>query len=90
MFAHHRKRIQLLFAVADAVLTIFAFELAYLTRTHLTLERVFFLNLHTHVLLLAFCAVVWIGLGSLQRVYDYLDSAHPRRVLTNTLRQCVF
>jgi exopolysaccharide biosynthesis polyprenyl glycosylphosphotransferase len=90
VFAHHRKRIQLLFAVADAVLTIIAFELAYLTRTHLTLERVFFLNLHTHVLLLAFCAVVWIGLGSLQRVYEYLDSAHPRRVITNTLRQCVF
>ena len=79
-----------MFAIADAVLTILAFELAYLTRTNLTLERVFFLNLHTHVLLLAFCAVVWIGLGSLQRVYQYLDSANPRRLFLNTLRQCVF
>lgn len=79
-----------MFAIADAVLTILAFELAYITRTHLTLERVFFLNLHTHVLLLGFCAVVWIGLGSLQRIYEYLDSANPRRLLANTLRQCVF
>lgn len=90
MFAHHRKKIQLLFAVADAVLTVLAFELAYLTRTHLTLERIFFLNPKAHVLLISFCAAVWVGFGSLQRVYEYLDSAHPRRVLANTVRQCVF
>jgi exopolysaccharide biosynthesis polyprenyl glycosylphosphotransferase len=90
VFAHHRKRIQLLFAVADALLTLLAFELAYFTRTHVTLERVFFLAPHNQFLLICFSAVVWVALGSLQRVYEYLDSANPRRLLSNTFRQCVF
>ncbi len=90
MFAHHRKRIQLLFAVADAALTIAAFEGAYHTRTHLALERVFFLYPQTHILLLVFCALLWVALGSQQRVYEYLDSARPSRVVTQTFRQCLF
>lgn len=89
MFAHQRKRIRLLFAIADAVLTVLAFEAAYGTRIRLAFERVFFLQFRAHVLLLVFCVVVWIALGSLQHVYEYLDSAKPRRVLTNTLRQSV-
>ncbi|MGA8026629.1 MAG: sugar transferase, partial [Bryobacteraceae bacterium] len=90
MFAHHRKRIRLLFGVADAFLTILAFELAYGTRIHLALERLFFLQFRAHVLLLAFAVMVWIAIGSLQRVYEYLDSANPSRVLANTFRQCLF
>ena len=89
MFSHQRKRVRLLFAVADALLTTAAFEAAYHIRTalHLTL---FFLNPRPHALLLIFCAVVWIALGSQQRVYEYLDSAKPRRVLRHTFRQCLF
>jgi exopolysaccharide biosynthesis polyprenyl glycosylphosphotransferase len=90
VFAHHRKKIQLLFAIADALLAVLAFELAYFTRTHVTLERVFFLAPNSHVLLIFFCAVVWVALGSMQRVYEYLDSAKLSRVLGNTLRQCIF
>jgi exopolysaccharide biosynthesis polyprenyl glycosylphosphotransferase len=90
VFAHHRKKIRLLFAVADALLTIVAFESAYFTRTHLALDRLFFLAPHNYVLLVCYCALVWVALGSLQRVYDYLDSTNPRRLLANTLRQCVF
>jgi exopolysaccharide biosynthesis polyprenyl glycosylphosphotransferase len=89
VFAHHRRKIQLLFAGADAILTVLAFELAYLTRTRLSFERAFFLRPEPHVLLLVFCAVVWVALGSLQRIYEYLDSAKPRRVVFNTLRQCL-
>ena len=87
MFAHHRKRIQLLFAAADAFLTVFAFEAAYLTRTRLSMEKVFFLHHAPHLLLLSFCAVVWVAVGSFQRVYEYLDSTNPRRVIFNTIRQ---
>ncbi len=90
MFAHHRRKIQLLFAVADAALTILAFEAAYITRVHLSLDLLFFLRFEPHILLLSFSAVVWIALGSFHRVYDYLDSAHPRRLVVNTLRQSVF
>ena len=35
MFAHQRKKIQLLFAIADVLLTIAAFELAYAVRSEL-------------------------------------------------------
>ncbi len=89
MFAHHRKKIQLLFAIADAILTIIAFELAYVTRTSLAFERLFFLRLQPHILLLVFCAVVWVALGSFLRIYEYLDTASPRRFLSNSLRQAV-
>jgi exopolysaccharide biosynthesis polyprenyl glycosylphosphotransferase len=90
VFAHHRKKIQLLFAVTDALFTILAFEAAYHTRANLELKQlIFFLPLQTHILLLAFCVGVWVALGSLQRVYEYLDSANPSRVLVNSLRQCL-
>ena len=88
MFAHHRKRIRLLFAVADAILTSIAFEAAYFTRIRLTLERPFFLHLERHILLLCFCVVVWVALGLLQRVYEYLGASSARRIVANTLRQC--
>jgi exopolysaccharide biosynthesis polyprenyl glycosylphosphotransferase len=79
----------LLFAIADAVLTILAFEGAYWTRTQLKLEFVFFLHTRTHFLFLFFCVLVWVFVGSLQRVYEYLDSARGRRILENTFRQCL-
>jgi exopolysaccharide biosynthesis polyprenyl glycosylphosphotransferase len=87
VFAHQRKKIQLLFAAADALLTVAAFETAYSTRLHLGLERVFFLTPDIHILLLALCVVTWVALGAFQRVYDYLDSAHARRLLPGTFRQ---
>ncbi|HEX4168626.1 MAG TPA: sugar transferase [Bryobacteraceae bacterium] len=90
MFAHQRKKIRLLFAAADLILIVIAFQAAYYTRTQLTLERIFFLVPRTHILLLGFCAVAWVALGSLHRVYEYLDSANPRRVLGRTFRQSSF
>jgi exopolysaccharide biosynthesis polyprenyl glycosylphosphotransferase len=87
VFAHQRKKIQLLFAAADAVLILIAFQSAYFTRTQLALERVFFLLPRTHVLMICFCVLAWVSLGSLYRVYEYLDSASPRRLLGRTFRQ---
>jgi exopolysaccharide biosynthesis polyprenyl glycosylphosphotransferase len=89
VFAHQRKRVQLLFAMADAVLTAIAFEAAYHTRTQLALDRIFFLHGRTHVLLIVLSVVVWVALGSQQRVYEYLDSASTRRLLAHTFRQCL-
>ena len=88
MFAHHRQKIQLLFAIADAVLTVLSFEAAYFTRTRWAIGTLFFLRPEPHVLLLAFCVAIWISLGFLGRVYEYMDSATPRQVLVKTLRQC--
>ena len=73
--------------MADALLIVLAFEGAYFTRTHLTLERVFFLQLHTHVLLLGFCVAAWIAVGSLQRVYQTLGVTGARGLLFGILRQ---
>ena len=87
MFAHHRKKIQLLFAIADAILTIVAFEAAYATRTSLSFEKLFFLRPVPHILILLFSAVVWMAIGSFQRVYEYLDTAKPKRLAMDTLRQ---
>lgn len=89
MFAHQRKKIQLLFAVADALLTAAAFETAYATRLHLSFDRLFFLSGYTHILLIAVCVVTWVALGAFQRVYDYLDSATTRRLLPGTFRQAL-
>ncbi|MBV9765758.1 MAG: sugar transferase [Acidobacteriaceae bacterium] len=89
MFAHHRKRIRLLFAAMDALLTVLAFECAYGTRVHIPLERMFFLQLRTHVLLVGFCVVVWVTLGAMQRAYEYFDSVDRRRALTKIFNQAV-
>jgi exopolysaccharide biosynthesis polyprenyl glycosylphosphotransferase len=90
LFAHHRKRVQLLFATADGILTAFAFELAYLTRTRLTLEHVFFLNRGHHLLLILGSVAFWIAVGSFLRVYEHLHSAERRYILASTVRQCLF
>jgi exopolysaccharide biosynthesis polyprenyl glycosylphosphotransferase len=89
VFAHQRKKIQLLFAVADALLTVAAFEAAYATRLHLAFERIFFLDRNTHILLIAVCVITWVALGAFQRVYDYLDSATTRHLLPGTFRQAL-
>ncbi|MBV8552991.1 MAG: sugar transferase [Acidobacteriaceae bacterium] len=90
MFAHQRQRIQLLLAFTDALLTLLAFEAAYVTRTRLSLERVFFFPFETHILLLVFCAVVWAWLGSAMRIYESLDSGTTRQVVRRTFRQTIF
>lgn len=87
MFAHHRRKIQLLFALADAILTVLAFEAAYVTRVRLAIGTLFFLRPEPHILILCFCAVLWIALGSWQRVYEHLDSTGPKYLFWHTLRQ---
>ena len=73
--------------MADALLTILAFETAYLARVRSSIGTLFFLRPEPHILLLCFCVAVWIALGLLQRIYEYLDSATPLHILWNSLRQ---
>ena len=89
MFAHQRKKIQLLFAITDVLLTLAAFEIAYAARTELSFDRLFFLRTSTHLLLLGFCAVVWVALGHMFRIYEFLHSADLTRMLSNTIRQAL-
>jgi exopolysaccharide biosynthesis polyprenyl glycosylphosphotransferase len=89
VFAHQRKKIQLLFAVADALLTVASFEAAYATRVRLTFETLFFLQPHIHVLMLCFCVAVWIGLGLARNIYKYSGIANPARLISETVRQTI-
>ena len=89
MFAHQRKKIQLLFAVADAVLTAAAFEAAYATRTQLSLHNTFFLSLHIHVLILCFAAAAWVLFGFAQHAYSQLKAANPAHLIWGAVRQSI-
>lgn len=89
MFAHQRKRVELLFAVADGLLTGAAFIGAYYTRRGLSLGRRFY-ELHDTPLevLFAVSVAIWVALGLWSKVYDHLNSGSLRRIISDTLRQC--
>ena len=79
-----------MFALSDIVLTTIAFQAAYQTRTILQLEHIFFLTPEQKVLVLGFALVACIGIGIWLGVYEKLDSGHPRIILRDTARQCIY
>jgi len=89
MFAHQRKRMRLVFASTDAILSIFSFEIAYSIRTRLHATNVFFLPLDRNIELAIFSAAAWVLFGWRQRVSDYLVGTSVHRTLRQTFRQCV-
>jgi exopolysaccharide biosynthesis polyprenyl glycosylphosphotransferase len=89
VFAHQRKRVKLLFAVVDGLLTGAAFIAAYYTRRELSFGRPFY-KLHDtpmEVLLTASIAI-WVALSLWSKVYDHLNPASLSRIIKDTLRQC--
>src|SRR5438270_391490 len=89
MFAHQRKRIRLLFASADAILTVLSFESAYYIRAHLHGGYIFRLPLDRNIELAFFSAAAWVLFGWEQRVSDYLTGVSWSRTLRQTFRQCL-
>ena len=89
MFAHQRKRMRLLFASADALITILSFEIAYYVRSHVHATKPFATPLERHIGLILFCAASWVLFGWQQRVSDYFASTSWRRTLRQTSRQCI-
>jgi exopolysaccharide biosynthesis polyprenyl glycosylphosphotransferase len=90
VFRGHRRKVRILFSLADVLLVTLAFQLAYAMRVHFPgLEHVFFLTPPTRGLLLAFSLMVWIGLGYWWEIYDRIDTAHPRVILRDAFRQCL-
>lgn len=87
MFSRHRRKTRFLFGLADILLTLLAFELAYRTRIALPLERLFFLAAPVKALLMGAAAVLWPLAGIWLRVYDRLDAEAPLVLLRDTLRQ---
>ena len=90
MFSGHYRKVKVLFAISDLILTALAFEAAYQVRARLlpNLEHAFFLDRSTKALLLGFALTAWVAIAYWFDVYDKLDSGHPRVVLHNTFRQC--
>lgn len=88
MFSRHHRKARILFGLSDVLLTALAFEAAYQTRLLFPLERVFYIVVPAKALLLGFAAGMWLLLGVWLGVYDRLDSAHPRVILRDSIRQC--
>jgi exopolysaccharide biosynthesis polyprenyl glycosylphosphotransferase len=89
VFSRHHRKVRILFALSDVVLTALAFEAAYQTRMRLDfIERVFYQDTPRKALLLGFSVLVWVLLGFWFSIYEKLDSAHTRVILRDTFRQC--
>src|SRR5437867_1973765 len=88
MFSHRQRKIRLLFALADILLTTLAFEAAYQTRLWLHLEHTFFFTVPLKALVLGFSLLTWLLLAFWLAIYDKLDSGDPRLILRDSFRQC--
>src|ERR1039457_5942000 len=89
MFSRQRKA-RVLFGLSDLILTTAAFEAAYQTRAWLPLEHQFFLTVQQKALVLGFALVAWVAIGLWLEVYEKLDSGHPRIILRDSFRQCLY
>lgn len=90
MFSRHRRKVRLLFALADVVIAALAFAAAYESREWLPLEREFYFLPPVKSLLLGACALLWPVIGYWLQVYDRLDAAHPRVIVRDSAKQTAF
>ncbi len=88
MFVRHRRRNSVLFGIADAVLAVLAFELAYRTRLALPLEREFYILSPTKEFLTGAGALLLPVVGAWLRVYDRVDAARFPVILRDAFKQC--
>ena len=89
MFSRHHRKLRVLFGLSDVLLTALAFEAAYQTRLHLSLDKEFALDPPFRIVLLGAAVLVYLGLGTWLEVYDRLDAGNPRVILRETFRQCL-
>ncbi len=90
MYSRHHRKARLLFGLSDVLITAIAFEAAYQTRLLLPFEHNFYLDRPVKGLLLGASVLFCVAFGYWLSVYDRLDSAHPRVILRESLRQCAF
>ncbi|HTQ54793.1 MAG TPA: sugar transferase [Bryobacteraceae bacterium] len=76
--------------MSDIILSAFAFEAAYRTRSLFHLEHVFYILFPIQVLLLGFVAGVWVLIALWLGAYDKLESGDPRIILRDSVRQCLY
>lgn len=89
MFNRQRKS-RVLFGLSDVVLTTLAFEAAYQSRILLQFERTFFIVVPIKALLLGLALCTWLAVALWLGIYERLDSGHPRLIVRDTFRQCLY
>lgn len=87
MFERHRKKAAVLFAAAEIVLLIVAFEAAYRLRVFLPLPREFYILTPVKGIVLGFTLTIWLLTGWWFGVYDRLYTQQLRAALYDTVRQ---
>jgi len=89
MFSRPRKA-RVLFGLSDILLVSLAFALAYRTRSILHLEHIFFLTPEKMALVLGSAWLAWVAIAWWLEIYEKLDSGHPRVILRDAAKQCVY
>jgi exopolysaccharide biosynthesis polyprenyl glycosylphosphotransferase len=87
VFRRQHRKARPLFVFADIVLIWVAFEAAYATRTHLDLERLFFLAPSSKALLTVSAVLSWALAGWWLGIYDSILRSRGRFVVLAALRQ---
>ena len=87
MFGRQNRRLRLWFGASDVFLTWLALEAAYATRTHLDLERLFYLDVPTKLLVILFSVGAWVLVALWSRLYDPILTAPPWAVAAGAARQ---
>jgi exopolysaccharide biosynthesis polyprenyl glycosylphosphotransferase len=89
VFRGHHRKVRILFGLADLLIVAAAFQLAYWTRSRLTLEHYFSLTPAVRFILLAWSLAVWVSLGFWWELYDRVNAANVRVILRDAFRQCL-
>jgi exopolysaccharide biosynthesis polyprenyl glycosylphosphotransferase len=84
----HKARV--LFGISDLLLVSLAFLLAYQTRSILHLEHSFYLTAERQALVLGSALLAWLAIAWWLEIYERVDSAHPRIILRDAAKQCVY
>lgn len=90
MFSRQHSKTRPLFVLADILLIWLAFEAAYATRSHLRLERPFYLSETSKTLLSLSASMSWAMVGMWLELYDSILRGSWRLVAAGAVRQSLW
>ncbi len=90
MFSRQHRKTRPLFVLADIFLIWLAFEAAYETRSHLHLERPFYLSESSKTLLILSASLSWAVIGWWLELYDSILKGSWRSVVSGAIRQSLW
>ena len=87
MFGRYKKKVILLFALADVILTTLSFEAAYELRVYMPLAHNFFMIAPVKALVLGAALAAGVSMGFLLRVYEKLETGQPLAAVGDSIKQ---